>query len=376
MVEVCLGTLAVPSRAGEAGQSEAEPPRPAVKDARRGALPLDLVAHTGGGIEAYIMEWYAKQMAPAEVKTRRIVTLPLPPIGESALASDPAGVFFVAFTEGRLPKDIEGRTRAVREALATKQCSMAFAALLWRALAEQCLDGPAPDERSEGKRELLRETLLALHDAARGWRSEIFEKKLDPFLARGRIHSYYGFEMSKAQRRLPWLDLARDTAAERWTGGRRVRKTKDLEPLEGYLGRHPIGEVLQVDIFVDESARVTLLDKNGARPAKGEFSLGIFDILRTPKDVTTSVTVKAPRPGKLKVELPGGREFTYADILRLTDEQHREITDYMIRPYGPKPPMPTLLQAARRALDEPQRDLEAKVRRHRAAAWLADFWMF
>ena len=101
-----------------------------------------------------------------------------------------------------------------------------------------------------------------------------------------------------------------------------------------------------------------------------------FDILRTPKDAATSVTVNAPRPGELKVELPGGRELTYADILRLTDEQNRETVDHMTGHYGPKLPMPTLLQAVRRALDEPKRDLETDFRRHRAATWLADFWMF
>ena len=46
---------------------------------------------------------------------------------------------------------------------------------------------------------------------------KIFDKKLDPYLARGRIHIRYRFEMSKAMTPAPtWLKIARKTAEQRW----------------------------------------------------------------------------------------------------------------------------------------------------------------
>ena len=278
---------------------------------------------------------------------------------------------------GDLPKDIPGRTRAIRDCLKTNERSLALAALLWRSLAECCLDGASPEKRSAEERRAVRETLDALRKATAEWRKEIFEKKIDPYLARGREFMPYMYDMSKAARpiRTAWIMLTEDTSVERWGGPRGAK----AEALEGYLDRHPYAEHMQLVVTGEKEPQV----------------FGVHDLLTVgEKDMVVRASQKGKEP--LQITLPANAELTYADLLRLGYEQNREKLD------AGKPPdvrgwspysgcesggfFPFDLVVARRRLAElekslpPQKD-EAKKNdwRGKAAAvncWLADFWMF
>ncbi len=382
-IAVCLGALAGGLARG------AERVDPFVMHAE------EAVPRAGGGIEGWIVLWYGQQMGsvnpsyraywgrkpelkPEEYQNREAALRTEIDAGPTGvLAKDPAALYFSSFINGDLPKDIPGRTRAIRDCLKTNERSLALAALLWRSLAECCLDGASPEKRSAEERRAVRETLDALRKATAEWRKEIFEKKIDPYLARGREFMPYMYDMSKAARpiRTAWIMLTEDTSVERWGGPRGAK----AEALEGYLDRHPYAEHMQLVVTGEKEPQV----------------FGVHDLLTVgEKDMVVRASQKGKEP--LQITLPANAELTYADLLRLGYEQNREKLD------AGKPPdvrgwspysgcesggfFPFDLVVARRRLAElekslpPQKD-EAKKNdwRGKAAAvncWLADFWMF
>ena len=361
-----------------------------------------ITAETGGGIEAQIVRFYTHGMpsfdrsigagragAPADA--------PFVPDLSDDLAADPAGEFFAAFVEGKLAGDIPGRCKAVTAALKTKQSSLGFSALLWRALAEVCLDGPPAAQRPQAHRKALRTALAALETATLKRRERIFAGRLDPYLARGRIHARYGFEMSK--RRMPppaWLSLVRDTAVERWGGGYSSRKER-IKPLEGYLQRHPYAEGMRLALVPQPPFQGVEIHSAGGVRALGPVEpFGVFDVLLVADgNVARKLTVSWPgEPGEklsLELSLPAGTELTYADLLALAYRQHARRLgaaaddcpklDY----WAAVKTNPLLAPAVRRRAAAASEAAPKPITRADAGGaflatwwhrWLADFWMF
>ena len=149
----------------------------------RGGDP-DPAALTGGGIEQQILMWTASSVPPRYPRVAKFPTEP--PAPDAELLQDPAWKFFVAYRDGTLPADLASYAKAVEAGLKTKQRSLSYAALLWRSMTERLLADKGPAARGKEDRQLVRQTLADMEKAANGWRKEIFDKRLDPYLAHDR----------------------------------------------------------------------------------------------------------------------------------------------------------------------------------------------
>ncbi|MCY2930094.1 MAG: hypothetical protein NTV86_11485 [Planctomycetota bacterium] len=250
------------------------------------------------------------------------------------MKDDPAGIFLTQFRNGQLPGPLDELAPRIDSALKTRQRSLSFSALVWRAVAENCMRGQPPEKRTEAQRALLRNLLARMGTATNQWRRDIFDKKLDPYLARGRRPLHYRFEMTKARPANPtWLSLARDTAMERWGSG--YGKTPEVEALEGYLDRHPYGDQLQLSLDIPAGQGLTRLSADGETQLKGKAAVGVYDVLRTPGG-QTAMKIKiaaAADPTRVQIEavLPSHAELTYADLIVLADRQEEARLDGLVK---------------------------------------------
>jgi radical SAM protein with 4Fe4S-binding SPASM domain len=314
---------------------------------------------TGPGIEAHVLYWYGEQLPARERIGRFDSDLGGPPEPGDA-ADDPAFAFFERYRSGRLPRGLRQRCEAAREALGTSQRSLAFASLLWRSLVEAVLDGPDPASRSASDRRALAETLDVLRGKVAAWRSEIFRDRLEPYLARNRVHSHYRFEMVKAYVPPPnWLVLARDAAEERWGDSD--------EALEGWLERNAWGEALALEITTSDPE---IRRRGSGEPLADGSVVGILDAIVVPAGAGRRIEVRGAAYGgdPWPVSLPGGTEATWADLVRLVDAASRaDLTDRADRvrdEWVSDEPLDPLLLPRMRARGE------------NARYWLADFWLF
>jgi radical SAM protein with 4Fe4S-binding SPASM domain len=396
-VAVCLGAiLAGEGVAGEPAQ------QPAGKQhATRGIMPggmerspgmegplsrgrdvPDSTDLTGGGIEEQILLWTASSVPPQDRRPRWPELASVQP--DESLRADPAWKFFDLYRKGSLPADWASYAKAVEPGLDTRQRSLSYAALLWRSMTERLLADRGPAARSGEDRETIRRTLAAMEKAANHWRKEIFDKRLDPYLARDRRFPRYAFEMSKAQPRGPvWLELARDTAPERWgQGDRRYGDGVKAEALDGWLDRHPYAEAMAIPFTLDEGVELTFAHAQGQRKVKGSGSWGIYDILLTGAE-SPRLRLAPPTSGwrikDMSVALPARCEVTYADLLQRFDGTYGQ-TFQTLRESGQidyrnLPAWPCLLGPLAkwdRALRSDPKDPAMPC----VAAWLADFWLF
>jgi hypothetical protein len=251
---------------------------------------------------------------------------------------------------------------------------LALGGLLLRSLTEAALDGPGPAERDGEAAVLLRETLELLRSTIEGWRQTIAAIRSDPYLARERRPIRYRFEMSKALIPAPaWLDLARETAIERWGTAGEGEAT-----VQEHLDRHPFGEELAIRV-VTWSAAMWKVDgatcvEGADGTALGPFDMVILTALEGSTDPTRTVTVAwgEGEEEPLDVELPQGVLLWWADIVRLAYEQNRErfheagadvVEDARPASWGEETGNPFFLPLAR-------------AQGRRGAGWLADFWLF
>lgn len=413
-VAVCLGVLG----AGAAGQSATpaaggaeEPSRPAETVPAARERPVEhavseseatmVRAEVAPGIERRILQWYASHVS--EYGRCR------PPAGTAAVAkelpaltaeqaADPGYAFFERMREGKLPETMEDLVRDIDKATKTAERSMAFGAVLWRAAQEWCLRNPEPAKRAPEARAALRQVLTGVEKATEAWRREIFDRRLEPYLARGRKPIRYRFEMSKAIiRPLAWLELSRDTAAERWgvakpPGAAPARLEPD-EALEGWLDRHPLAESTRVKVTAKGTSGLARLNTAGHQAVRegDSVTVGIFDLLAMPDGMDgATVEVESLASKRLTVRLPAGAELSYIDLLMLTHEQHaeeldRQALDAVRRREGFNPLLfgaMLKLRAAReaemagRAATDDARVRSTLSDLHAADLWLADFWMF
>lgn len=407
-IAICLGTMAI----GDGVAVRAETPAAeAAPRTRIGFVDTVEVAdtETTSAIDVRILHWYADGLRPLEetgIRERQ----PVAPASD-ADADDPAHIFFTAFASGKLPKDTVELCEAIAGGLKSRKPSLSLAGLAWRALGEHLLDGPPPSELKPRQRQAVRRAMADIQTNAEKWQQAIYEQKLDPYLARGRQHQTYRFEMNKAMiAPPPVLRLARDTAVERWGEPEQPGKNtgdKTDEAVEQWLKRHPYGKFMSLKITVEGPAgtKAAFVDAHGEREAAGETTWGIFDIL---------VTSAAEGDVKLTfhygkyhwpLTVPSGSQISYMEALRLVYEQHREAMDKLadaklgggISSRGTSTAhslgllsmgeCPFMLPAIRKLAVRPVKEQPGEQEESRrlglwqqqlqgARWWLADFWLF
>jgi len=401
-VAVCLGALSA------GADLSAEPKSPTAKKSpvvRKHSCHPDLNAETSNAIERSIIEWYCRGLTPL-IGYREMERPAGPSRIDEALATDPAGSFLLLYMSGPLPNDIKKLSGPIQNALKTKHRSLALSALLWRIAMEWCLDVKEYSARSPEERQALREVLSAMETTTMQWRKEIFDRKLDPYLARGRVRIRYPFMVNKAGRPMrpfpQWIDLVSDTSVERWGHGYRHRKKQ--EALEGFLDRHPFAEQMKLSLKAPPGSGLLRRSASGEERLKEEDFLGVYDILCTPGgDAGPTVKLDTSiRRRTYEVSLPPNAELTYADALQLAYAQNREAMDAEAKSTFKRvrtsvlcadPMLLPAMRAAQKAaaagigkLDEDSNRRRFRFRRSEAdrssrdrsvfAWWLADFWMF
>jgi len=383
-VAVCLG-LVVGAAEGLSPNAQTRPaPKPAsVRVPWHTIGSASMMEETGGGIEQHILARYSSGLKRAFGRAHHIKKVDKVAVAEESVPAekDPAFLFFEQFASGKMAEDFIELKKSIEAALETKERSLAFSALLWRTVAEACLEGKAPAKRSADEVAALRGTMAALTAATLAWRKEIFEQKLDPYLARDRVHMRYRFEMSKAMRPPPpWLALARDTQEERWGGG--VKAAAKTDPVEGYLDRHSYAEqmVLKLSFVVPWGP-----EDGGGKKGKGteaSLAFGIFDVLDVPEGRSVKITVGWEK-SSFEVSLASG-VYTYPDILRGVYEQNErdlmgEVSNLEYPHRHRLGETNPLLLPAVLEFDRKSKDRKAGKRpsgSHSLDWWLADFWLF
>ncbi|MHC4916385.1 MAG: hypothetical protein ACYTGB_12925 [Planctomycetota bacterium] len=152
---------------------------------------------------------------------------------------------------------------------------------------------------------------------------------------------------------------------------------------------------MEIAVEATGAGRITLL--RGGRAIEGveDFSLGPFDVLRTPPEKNDGrVSVRLVAGDNVKVKLPAGCELTFADVVREAYEQNRRELDLAALRLASgsmtaDQPRPLLIPALRKIIKEGTRPAgkasDANVRAathvkaavvHRARWLLNDIWMF
>jgi hypothetical protein len=221
---------------------------------------------------------------------------------------------------GKYPKRLADRAARIKKALKTKQRSLSLSSLLLRDLAEWCLDGPKPQKRTAAERRLLRETLKALAVTTGKWRTEVVNKKLEPFLKRG-PGRWRPFVLTKAgfprfRNRVRHL-----VAYKRWGPFRRFGSIT-----AAYLKTLPYARSMRLPFRVTAGSGLVRITPRGRKAVSSRGHMDVFDVLKVP-------AAKGRRKGlriefgsgtkKVSVKLPPGTELTWADLIRLTHEQNR-----------------------------------------------------
>lgn len=263
-----------------------------------------------------IVRWYASQVGGRRAPTREQVEKAV----KDALPNDPGAKYFLAFIGGKRPKDITSRAEAIITALATKQRSLCLIGLAWRDLTEWCLDSRPAAERTAAERSALRGLLDKLGTTAEAWRHEVFEKKLDPFLRRPT--AYRRFFLSKA-------GPPRGLVLERGLAHKRGWDATGLT--EAFLREHPHADIMTLSFEVTGGKGVVCRRMGKDVPFDGK--LRVFDLLVVPDRGGAPGPELRIRWGDyyFPIVLPTGVELTYADVLRIADEQNREVLDRLAR---------------------------------------------
>ncbi len=294
---VCVGLAA-------AGQvSAAEVPAPTAPSAQ----VTDVEAANMQILQRSIVLWYASQFRGHRVPDIAQVRLGL----SRTLPDDPGARYFLRFTDGELPREIEAGAKEITDALETKQRSLCLIGLAWRDVTEWCIEGTPPYRRTEAERKALREVVGKLGETAETWRSEIFRQELDPYLRRP--FRYRRFLMSKAG----------PSAFDRFSEGlARKRWGASPDMAEQSLADHPYAETMNLKFELRGTTRLQCVRSGTTSDVDG--TLRVFDLLIVPKQEGAGPVVLRFSVGgqDLEATLPPGTELTYGDVLRLVHEQN------------------------------------------------------
>ncbi|MBN1508830.1 MAG: radical SAM protein [Sedimentisphaerales bacterium] len=330
-IAICLGSLAGYEGSRAAGQAVGAIPVAQALGALAGAAATSPYL-----MDETILTFYINQAAGG------LTNLPA-----GADLSDPAWKFFKDFTTGTLPEDITERCTVVHDALNTQERSLSLIALLWRAVSGPLFAVDSTKEYSQAERQTIRDTLAALQLKADEWRLEIFMKQLDPYLSNGRrMPSTARMKSLSATvyiARSPVLD---DLSAERW-GAPANPETWDAAT--AYLVAHHYAD--QMDLVLRSNNGQITKYTGGKAGALSYYpsapTIGVFDVIATTGDVKLYFDVKGSlkvvpayetaqgsmlpdQAGEqdltatVQVTLPGGKEYTYVELLNEIYRQQKD----------------------------------------------------
>jgi len=276
-----------------------------------------------------------------------------------ALGDDPAAAYITGFAAEDRGRDLAGRCRAVAAGLRTSQVSLSLAALMWRDLAECCLDGRPASERTADEQKLFQETVTTLAARAAEWQARTLREKLGDLLFR----EMNAEALKSRSGALAHVSIGLALGAKRW-GPRPDQVTEE------HLAAHPFGESMQIDAVCARDAGLALVRGGREAPSGEALKLGVFDLLRTPgvagdKPVALAL---ADHDLKLVVKLPPGCLLAYPDVLRLAHEQNRaELDARIVERWGWPLSLPAWRAAAGEGVKSPPADLDGRI-----AALVAD----
>lgn len=276
-------------------------------------------------LEWGIARWYAKTILLKPVKDLESIRASL----EEPLQKDPAGKYFIDLMKGKRPKTLEEKAETVRKCLGTNQRSLSLSSLLWRELAEWCLNAKPVDERTDTERKLMRKTIRTLKKKTDEWRLEIFHKKLDPFLHRDVIISKYYLKHKGRHPTAATGSAILVLAFEHWGDPRKSSAFKPLNLTEEYLQENPFGLSMRLNYKIIKGSGIIKVLAGNDEKITGEIVLEIFDIVKSARGADGKGTTLqfGPKGHTFDTVLPPEIELTYADILRLTYEQNKEKID-------------------------------------------------
>ncbi len=338
-IAICLGGLATGQEAGASIQAQNTTRQPVSGGrsvgVRPGATAQDL------SLDATINDLYFKQAAG--------LTSILPSTGVDW--NDAGWKFVRNFMERTLPSDPVERCSAVLDALQTQKQSLSLIALLWRTVNGPLFEISNAREYSQAERQAIRGTLAAMEQKALEWRLQIFEQNLDLYLTAGRQTERPFFMYSKAGPRAGDMEkyyLSKDLNEERWGIG----AIPDLRELaEAYVQEHHYAEQMDLKFtFVGTGALTVysggqseLVNSHVGNTSTGTHLLSVFDVIATDTEVILSFVVQGDiKPYDIdetillgdaggeqdirtdvRVNLAGGREYTYVELLNAIHQQQR-----------------------------------------------------
>lgn len=233
--------------------------------------------------------------------------------------------------------------------------------------------GQALAARSAAEQRRLADLLRTLALTARQWRAEIFAQKLDPFLRRPM--DYRRFMISKAgpttlQR------LESQVARSRGYVDRRHRP-RDLAADFLKVTEHGQAVALTFDPGTHRAGLKILRD--AGEPVDG-CELLPFDLLEVDARAAGPIVLGFEVQGRaVAVSLPPGARLWYGDLLRLADDQNRDLLAGLARVDRRVPKrhpllLPALLRMERELAKDPKAARDAHLRRVRWA--LVDLLLF
>ena len=302
-----------------------------------------------------IMQWYKAQAggpgAPSEENVRKMA--------QEKLGSDPAGEYLLRFMDGERPESLKERAENIRECLRTKHHSLALAGLLWRDVAEWCLDGTHPSKRSGEECETLRALVRLLDRTMCDWRLEALKGKIAVFF--DRVAAPKTFSLNKAGMPMTPRPPLPVLSKEHWVKiMEKISKSPEMmKALEDYLDACKSFAGMEVSFTVAGNSGLVIVSDGKFNAVKEDDALGLFEIIIVPEVSTPTLTIPLGKTAgaDINVKLPKNTELTYADLLRLAYEQNGESLDKLAASDRvweaedfPKPLLLPALRAAERSL--------------------------
>jgi hypothetical protein len=154
--------------------------------------------------------------------------------------------------------------------------------------------------------------------------------------------------------------------------------------VEAYLARHPYAWQKTISFSLPEGQELVLVNAQGERRVNKSGDWGIYDIAVTPAtDQKITLEVRQIH-ASLPLVLPANCQITYADLLRLSDQQCKDTLEKLFA-QGRRQDVPEMLSLVLRRYRQLQSEppstnpvsfYERRGELQATAAWLADFWLF
>lgn len=273
-------------------------------------------------LDTAIVNWYTAEALPKGRRTLSIADIRA--MLKAEMGEDPGAAYLVSWMEGDMENDLSTRVANIRSALETQEPSLCLLALIWRDIAEWCLDAPAAAKRTDREQAMLAQLLNDLSQKAELWQAEQLRLNLHPFMGtEGQIQQHFQhFLISKA-----YMPSKHATSILH-----RSRVQRDAD--ENQLVLRPFGSALTFNITFAEAKPIPI-DTTRTTALKGDqdtetYRMRLFDAIavkhkeegEAPIPVTVSWSGRDTSTFTLDIVLPEGVLLTHADIICLADEQH------------------------------------------------------